>query len=219
MKFRPSRTPRRTLKREIAAIISSLADVDFGPLRKRYSGMFYAKYFDLERWVPYNVRIIRELSLFDAKPITALDIACGGGLLLYCLGYYGHRAVGIDCAEPLFADMAKALGVERRVSRVEPMRPLEPLGTFDVITVVSPAFDNDWGIKEWRFFLNDVGERLSPSGRLYLRLNHDRAPLLHDALTNGFAPPSKHKSDRREFIYDASRLRLTLEALSRSVQD
>ena len=163
------------------------------------------------RWIPYNVRIVRELALFDAKPITTLDIACGGGLLMYCLGYYGHRALGIDRENQLFADMADALGVERRVSPVKPSRPLEPLGMFDLITVVSPAFDYDWGAKEWSYFLDDVSERLNPGGRLYIRLNNDRWPLLHEALAYGFAPPSKHANDRREFIMtiQASAWRLT----------
>jgi len=71
------------LKGETAAIKASLANVDLQPLAQRYAGVFYAKYFDLDRWIPYNVRILRELNLFDAKPITALDIGCGGGLLLY----------------------------------------------------------------------------------------------------------------------------------------
>jgi SAM-dependent methyltransferase len=208
---------RRSLKGETAAIKASLTNVDLQPLVQRYAGVFYAKYFDLDRWIPYNVRILRELNLFDAKPITALDIGCGGGLLLYCLQYYGHQAVGIDIPDPLFSDLAAALGVNRRISPVKPLQPLSFPGRFDLITVVSPGFDcvrsPVWGIRQWRYFLDDVCGRLNGGGRLYLRLNHARPPALHDALSRGFAPPSKHLEDKREFIFDHESLRHVLDDL------
>ena len=215
----PTVASKKSLKREIAAVMASLAHVDLEALRQLYADRFYAKYLDLERWVPYNIRIMRELDLIDARPVKALDIGCGGGLLLYCLKHYGHQAVGIDIANPLFSDLANALGVDRRVAPVEPLRPISLPGTFDVITVVSPGFDWEragapvWGNREWRYFLEDVSGRLDRSGRLYLRLNHARSPALHNALAHGFAPPSKHLEDQREFIYDQAALSRTIEAL------
>ena len=212
---------KRTLKRETAAIKASLAHLDLEPLRQRHASANYAKFLELDKWIPYNLRIVRELDLFDAAPATVLDIGCGGGLLLYCLGYYGHHGIGTDIEDPLFADLATTLGVDRRISPVEPLRPLEaflPPGSFDLITLVLLQFDArrrdmpEWRVKEWHFFLNDLRRRLSPAGRLYLRLGHHRPAEVQRAFSHGYAPPSKH-SDHREFIFDQTNLRLAVETL------
>jgi SAM-dependent methyltransferase len=217
----PRAARKRTLQGETVAIKASLGHLDLEPLRQRYAHKYYAKFFDLNRWIPFNVRIVRELGLFDKAPVNVLDIGCGGGLLLYCLGYYGHRGIGIDIENPLFADFATALGVDRRISPVKPLRPLKefsPPGRFDLITLVAPHFDKGrpgvpaWGIKEWRFFFDDVSGRLNHGGRFYVRFSEERSPTVQQALCHGYAPASKH-SDRREFIFDHASLHAAVESL------
>lgn len=139
----------------------------------------YAKYLDLEKYLPLNIRRVQDLNLHLTTPKEILDIGCGGGFFLYVAQAQGHRGLGFDTGGiPVFDELVDLLGVERVIYRIEAQEPMPDFGRkFDLITAFSTAFhggkDNSWrwGAKEWEFLIDDLEKHLKPEGQIFFGLN------------------------------------------------
>ena len=165
-------------------VIETIDPVAFGRIRKRYAvanpGADWPKYLDLDRWIPINIRRIRQIELDLSRPRRILDLGCGAGYFLYIAQLLGHSGVGLDMDRlSMFRDVTRLLGVRRIVQQIEAFQPLPDLETkFDVITAFMICFNNHkmpdlWKIPEWEFFLDDLAKHLTPRGRVWLELNQE----------------------------------------------
>lgn len=147
----------------------------------------YSKFFDLDRFVPYHLRMVRALDLDLPGPSKkVLDIGCGSGIFLFLCQCFGHQGLGIEIESEMYRKMADILGVKLRISPVLANQPMpEDLTGFDVISAIAIKFDRlDWGpqdatpwaLGEWEFFLNDMAKRLNPGGKMLMKPNYAVQP-------------------------------------------
>jgi SAM-dependent methyltransferase len=165
-------------------VIETIDPVAFGRIRKRYAvanpGADWPKYLDLDRWIPVNIRRIRQIELDLSPPRRILDLGCGAGYFLYIAQLLGHSGVGLDMDRlSMFREVTRLLGVRRIVKQIEAFQPLPDFEEkFDVITAFMICFNNHkmpdlWKIAEWEFFLDDLAKHLTPRGRVCLELNQE----------------------------------------------
>jgi SAM-dependent methyltransferase len=165
-------------------VIETIDPVAFGRIRKRYAvanpGADWPKYLDLDRWIPINIRRIRQIELDLSRPRRILDLGCGAGYFLYIAQLLGHSGIGLDMDRlSMFREVTRLLGVRRIVKQIEAFQPLPDFGEkFDVITAFMICFNNHkmpdlWKIAEWEFFLDDLAKHLTPRGRVWLELNQE----------------------------------------------
>lgn len=138
------------------------------------------KYADTTRWLTVCDRRARDLGLHAAEPRSVLDIATGAGYFPFVCRGYGHRVTATDRArrDRFYRDVTAALGIDVIDDDVSPFRPLRVDGTFDVITSFMITFNghrspNLWGVAEWRYFIDDLEQRLNPGGVIALQLNRE----------------------------------------------
>jgi SAM-dependent methyltransferase len=215
-----------TLKDDVAAIGKTLlANSRLDELRAKHDGGRWYKYLDIEKYLPFNVRLARMIGLREMKPQRILDIGCGGGLFMYVARYYGHDPVGIDIEDELLGDMAAALGVERRIAPVLAFQPASMSVQFGLITCIGTVFERHngsnpqgwWSSAEWKFFLSDLQRLLTPDGQVFLRINrgveakatgkHFYDEGLEKALAHGVLRAS-------EVLLDRAGLKLAIERLN-----
>jgi SAM-dependent methyltransferase len=146
-----------------------------------------AKYTDYRFWIPFNVDRVANLSLHAAKPLRVLDIGCGPGYFLAAARACGHTVYGVDAPasvmspveKRVYGELLAALSLTPRVSTllVERFVPMA-LGVrdLDLITAFWICFnchrrDDEWGAREWSFFIQDALSYLRDGGILHLELN------------------------------------------------
>jgi SAM-dependent methyltransferase len=211
-------------------IFAVLSKIDFDFLRDKYPNAKWTKYLDLAIYVPVSVGFCDKLGLIESLPQRVLDIGCGTGLFLYCAQYFGHTGVGVDVENDLLGEMALLLGVERRIEPVRSFSPISVNGSFDLITAMGTLFDRAnpkngqrrWGCEEWHYFLCDLENHLSPSGRIFLRINRGREAQerglyyydenLYQSLRHGYLGDIS-------FLFDRAGLRVAISNLSRTKED
>jgi SAM-dependent methyltransferase len=153
----------------------------------RHDPVSAAKYTDYEYWLPLNVQRVADLGLHVSPALKILDIGAGPGYFLAAARAFGHDAYGVDVPESFFTDVERrvysellaAFGNAERVSPllIQSFRPLPyERGSFDMITAFWICFNrhgmpDEWGVEEWRFFVEDARRILRPGGRLCLELN------------------------------------------------
>ena len=166
-------------------IIASIDRKELQVIRDRYAvenpGKAWPKYLDINYWMRINLRRVRDLELDYGPPRDLLDLGSGAGYFLYLCKWLGHHPVGLDIDKaPLYPEMARLLGLERVLWRIEAFARLPDLGQkFDLITAFMICFNNHkqpglWGPREWEFFLHDARRQLKPTGRIFLQFNQER---------------------------------------------
>lgn len=156
-----------------------------------------AKYADYHLWIPFNVARIGALGLQRSAHKRILDIGCGPGYFLAAGLLCGHDCYGIDAPDTVltqtearvYSELLAALGCAERVSPllIERFVPMQlPADGLDLITAYWICFNrhrqpDEWGAKEWRFFVDDALSHLRPGGVLHLELNAN--PERYGALT------------------------------------
>jgi SAM-dependent methyltransferase len=225
-------TAQRSLDDDVKAIEKILrANDKLDAVRAKHRGARWYKYLNIDKYLPFNVRLCRSIGLHELPPQRILDIGCGGGLFMYVARYYGHDPVGIDIEDKLLGDMAAALGVERRIGAVKSRRPVPVEGQFDLISCIGTVFDwyfdenhiqRFWSNDEWKYFFTDLERLLTEDGRVFLRINkgeeakamgkHFYDKGLEAALSHGVLRAS-------EVLLDRAGLALTIERLGEEKSD
>ncbi len=155
-----------------------------------------AKYTDYNLWIPFNVARIGALGLHNSPPLRILDIGCGPGYFLAAALACGHECHGIDAPATIlsqvearvYSEMLAALSCEQQVAPllIERYVPMAlPQRDLDLITAFWICFNrhrqvDEWGVAEWRFFVDDALLHLGEGGVLHLELNSnpERYPSL-----------------------------------------
>jgi SAM-dependent methyltransferase len=148
-----------------------------------------AKYADYRLWIPFNVARIGRLGFHNPPRLRLLDIGCGPGYFLASARACGHEAHGIDAPADILSDVenrvySELLGALRITPFVSPLlieryvALSSPLRDLDFITAFWICFnrhrqEDEWGVDEWRFFVDDALSHLRPSGCLHLELNEN----------------------------------------------
>ena len=146
-----------------------------------------AKYTDYNFWVPFNVLRIGVLGLHRSRPLRILDLGCGPGYFMAAATACGHDCYGIDAPVGVLTDvearvygeLLAALSLSDRVSPllIERFTPMKlPVDGLDLITAFWICFNrhqqaDEWGVEEWRFWIDDALAHLAPGGVLHLELN------------------------------------------------
>jgi SAM-dependent methyltransferase len=179
------RLPSRICKNADLARIETLAYEMVSVLEREPTCA--AKYTDYAFWIPFNVARVGALSLHTAAPLRILDIGCGPGYFLAAARACGHQCYGIDAPASIlsevenrvYSEMLPALGCDRYVSPllIERFVPTPlPYCDLDAITAFWICFNrhrqaDEWGVSEWRFFVDDAMSYLRIGGFLHLELN------------------------------------------------
>jgi SAM-dependent methyltransferase len=148
-----------------------------------------AKYADPGFWLLLNTERAGRLGLHAARGLRVLDIGCGPGYFMAAAGALGHHCDGIDAPESYFTPverqvypaMLDSLRCHPHVSPllIERFVPLPFHGRdYDLITAFWICFNrhrqpDEWGVEEWRFFVEDAWLCLREGGRLFLELNEN----------------------------------------------
>jgi len=149
-----------------------------------------AKYVDFPIWLLRNIHRAAQLGLHEASGLRILDIGCGPGYFIAAARALGHECRGIDVPNSWFtplelqvySELLQALNCHQYVSplSIERFVPLPFHGEqCDLITAFLVCFNrhdkpDQWGVPEWRFFVEDALRNLREGGRLFLGLNDNR---------------------------------------------
>lgn len=178
-----------------AAIEESMDSARMAQLRRdveeeyRRNPTSAAKYAIPREFLLLNAMRAGDLGLHTGPPLQILDIGCGPAFFLALSRALGHEAVGVDVPESLqtpverrvYSGLIDILGCRPSVSSllIERFVPLPfAEGRFDLITAFWVCFNlhrqpGEWGLEEWRYFVEDAIRRLRPGGRLLLDLNEN----------------------------------------------
>ncbi len=148
-----------------------------------------AKYADLDYWLLFNVERVARLGLHREGSKKILDIGCGPGYFVAATRALGHQSFGVDLPAEYFtaverrtyAEMLASLRIEPYVNslmieRFSPMDLVED--RFDLISAFWICFNrhrqpDEWGVKEWQFWVKDALDRLRDGGVVHLELNEN----------------------------------------------
>lgn len=209
-----------------AEILAKLSRKNFSDLEKRHALARWRKYLDFDKYVPFTVKLCRNLNLIGTPRQSILDIGCGSGLFLHCAQHFGHHGVGIDVEDDLLGEMASLFGVERRIAPVVAFQPIKVEGAFDLITCMGTLFDRPktdrgqvlWNTSRWASFLRNLEEHLTGNGRVFLRINRAKTmpadcPIYDEEL---FAALRHGHLSSIAFLFDRAGLARAIENLDRT---
>jgi SAM-dependent methyltransferase len=150
-----------------------------------------AKYTDYSFWVPFNVLRIAALGLHRSRPLRILDLGCGPGYFMAAATACGHDCYGVDAPAGVlndvearvYSEMLASLSLADRVRPllIERFTPMKlPVEGLDLITAFWICFNrhqqpDEWGVEEWRFWVDDARAHLADGGVLHLELNSHAA--------------------------------------------
>jgi SAM-dependent methyltransferase len=173
----------RKRKLQIGHLLAQVKLQDLDRIRQKYASgeeSIWTKYLDARKWLTRNTQYVRKLGLVLNPPRDVLDLGCGAGYFLFVLKQLGSRVLGVDLDhDPIFNDMNRLFAIERIGFGITRGVRLPELGgrKFDLITAWMICFNNYeheetiWGPEDWDFLLDDLSERLTPSGRIIFSLN------------------------------------------------
>jgi len=146
-----------------------------------------AKYADYHFWIPFNVCRIGALGLHKARPQRILDVGCGPGYFLAAARECGHECHGIDAPESVltktecraYTELLGSLGCDGNVAPLLIERYIPMVlkqSDYDLITAFWICFNrhrqpDEWGVDEWKFFVEDSLRHLRRGGVIHLELN------------------------------------------------
>ena len=148
-----------------------------------------AKYAKPRQYLMLNTLRAASLGLHTASGLRILDIGCGPGFFLALGRALGHQCYGVDAPDSyltpverdVYTTLTEAFHCRQAVSpllieRFTPMPFREQ--PFDLITAFWVCFNrhrqpDEWGVEEWRFFVEDALACLRPGGRMVLHLNEN----------------------------------------------
>ena len=112
-----------------------------------------AKYADFPSWLLRNIHRTSQLGLHEGPSLRILDIGCGPGYFISAARALGHDCEGIDVPDCWDKQ-------------------------YDLITAFLVCFNrhdkpDQWGVPEWRFFVEDALHRMPAGGRLSLGMNEN----------------------------------------------
>jgi SAM-dependent methyltransferase len=193
--LKASRYRSAALKAALSKVQESLRSPQFAELRRKFTPVCReaptsaAKYVQPRRWLLLNLLRAAELGLDNSSGLRILDIGCGPGYFVAFARALGHYCEGVDAPESyltevereVYATLTKVLHCSGVISPllIERFRPV-PFGeqSFDLITAFWICFNrhrqpDEWGVAEWKFFIEDALGCLRPGGRLVLDLNEN----------------------------------------------
>lgn len=142
------------------------------------------KFLCFSFYIAHKVRHIVDLGLHRSSPLRILDVATGAGHFPMIAHLYGHEVIGLDMpfskdgnqSTHLFDVLCEFFRVAKVDHKIVPMQRLPSFPhRFDLVTSFIPNFNLDrntpWGDAPWRFFIEDVVDKLlAPGGCLYMTL-------------------------------------------------
>jgi SAM-dependent methyltransferase len=171
--------PEHPDARAVEEIVAGIDETPFAQMRVDYFNSGAFGFVDTVFWTYYKLLLARTLGLDKMAPLSVLDIGCGGGHFGRVCQTLGHQVIGTDIDNPVYFDIAKALGVDRRLERLEAMTPMPDFGRkFDLVMACQIEFDRNssgyWSLDNWKFLFDDlVARQLRFPGRIYITLNYE----------------------------------------------
>lgn len=206
---------------QIDNLLAQVNVQDLDRIRQTYvSGeqSIWTKYLDARKWLTRNAQYVRKFGLVLNPPSDVLDLGCGAGFFLFVLKQLGSRVLGVDLDnDPIFNDMNRLFAIERIGFGITRGVRLPELGgrKFDLITAWMICFNNYeheetiWGPEDWDFLLDDLSERLTPSGRIIFSLNAQLDERFYTEETEKLFARRSDLMDGRMIIFTKSRLDAT----------
>jgi hypothetical protein len=166
------------------------------------------KYSNTEFWVFESLYRAFKLNLNTTSSLKILDIGSGAGYFIHICNFLGHSASGIDIpSNKLYNNFNKELFNHRFLFKIKSFKSLQLKGRYDLITAFMVCFNNhkksnQWGTKEWNFFLNDLKvNHLKAHGIIYIEFNSESiSELIPQDLKNNFL--------KRGAIVDACKVKI-----------
>ena len=165
-----------------------------------------AKYAMPRQWLLLNALRAGDLRLHESTRLRVMDIGCGPAYFMAIARALGHHSEGVDapesCMTPVeqrvYSGLIDILGSSAYVNPllIEKFVPLPfPEASYDLITAFWICFNrhrqpDEWGVAEWRYFVEDATRRVRRGGRLFLDLNENPerygALRFYDAATRDY---------------------------------
>jgi SAM-dependent methyltransferase len=158
-------------------------------IRNRYSvnTLDAPKYLDTDYWLRVNILRAARIGLHRSPALKILDLGCGSGLFLLVCRHLGHQVWGADqpaqamrdCEKLVYGSFISSLHIEMMPLHIERFKHIELPAQYDLITAFLICFNrcnkaDEWGAKEWEYFVHDACKNLHDEGRLVLSLNANR---------------------------------------------
>lgn len=174
----------RLINKIYGEISSSINMKAFNDIRRMYINYSpnpgSSKYLDIDNWMKGSISKMIRLKMHKVSKKRILDIGCGAGYFLYANKIMRHTVLGLDLDDdPIYNSLIKLFGIPRIVHRIEKYQKLPNVGDdFDLITAFGICFnqhrkEDEWGADEWKYFICDCIDHLSPSGRIRLLFNYN----------------------------------------------
>lgn len=171
-------------KRYVSQILATMDMAMFHGIRNGWrrngTSLSALKFFDIDTYLPQNLKRAARLNLDRTEHQRVLDIGSGFGYFTYIAKFFGHDILALDTPEePLYDETIAYFMVPKFHHHIKPQEKLPEFGgRFDLITgfdvgfnVIDPHTHIYWGPEDWRYFLKDLlTNHVNPGGRIYLEL-------------------------------------------------
>jgi SAM-dependent methyltransferase len=187
------RTGGAALNAALRKVEAAADSASIARLRRKMDPIFRAgpttaaKYAQSRYWLLFNALRAAELELHRTPSLRILDLGSGPGYFIAIARALGHDCQGVDAPNSHLTDVEREVYSEITAAlhcrdSVRPLliEPFSPLPfhdrPFDLITAFWICFNrhrqpDEWGVDEWRYFVEDAFACLRPGGKIVLDLN------------------------------------------------